>query len=148
MPAFHALAMLGPEVVGQQHHPRVQQVLVLEDLVVEVVLGGQAERARLDAHVDVFRHQHDLALRELLLQGADHAQDLVIRLALRQAVRQLDLVELGLQEQLALRIAVAQLGQRQALVEHAIGAAHQCVQRAAHGAGVARDFAHALLVVV
>ncbi|MNN06191.1 hypothetical protein D3C81_1189730 [compost metagenome] len=148
LPAFHALAMPGPEVAGQLHDAGVEQVLVFQDLVVVVVFSRQPQCARLDAHVDVFGHQHHLALGVLLLQRADHAQDLVVGLALRQALGQLDLVQAGLEEQLALRVAVAERGQRQPVVEHAVGAGDQRVERAADHPRVAGDFAHALLVVV
>src|SRR5688572_1428226 len=42
-----------PEILGQGPHAGVEEVGVLQHLVVVVVLGGEAERARLDAHVDV-----------------------------------------------------------------------------------------------
>ncbi len=64
----------------QLAHAGVEQVGVLQHLVVEVVLGVEAQRARLDAHVDVFGHQDDLALRLLCLQVHHHADDLVVGL--------------------------------------------------------------------
>ena len=52
----------------------VEDVRILQHLVVEIVLGGQPQRTRLDAHVDVFGHQDDLPLRLLPLQRHDHAE--------------------------------------------------------------------------
>jgi hypothetical protein len=49
-----------------------------------------------------------------LAQGLDHAQDLVVGLALRQAVGELEVDEGGLEEQLAAGLAVAGARQRDA----------------------------------
>jgi hypothetical protein len=76
--------VLVPEVVRQLDDARVQQVGIFQHVVVEVVLGRQAQRARLDAHVDVFRHQHDGAAFLLRFQRTHHGQDLVVGLAGRQ----------------------------------------------------------------
>ena len=72
--------MLVPEVVGQGAGAGIEDVGILEHLVVEVVLGEQVEGTRLDAHVDVFRHQDDRALREFFLQVDNHREDLVVDL--------------------------------------------------------------------
>jgi hypothetical protein len=88
LPALHGLAMALPEVGGQRQHAGVEQVAVFQRLVVEVVLGRQAQCACLDAHVDVLGHQHHVARRGAgLAQALHHAQDLVVGLALRQARR-------------------------------------------------------------
>ena len=81
LPALHTLAVLLPEVGGQFGHAGVEEVAVLQHLVVEVVLGVNVQRAGLDAHVDVFRHQHDVALGQLLLQMQADRDDLVVGLA-------------------------------------------------------------------
>ena len=114
LPALHGLAMAVPEVGRQRQHAGVEQVAVFQRLVVEVVLGRQAQGARLDAHVDVLGHQHHVAPRLLLAQALHHAQDLVVGLALRQARRQLEVEEGGLEVELAAGLAVAGAGQRDA----------------------------------
>ena len=86
------------------------------------------------------------------LQGLDDAQDLVVRLALRQPLGQWRVDQLGLEEQVALGLAVAGARQRQAL-GHLLDAAAlevggQLVELAADLAHVAGDLGHALLVPV
>src|SRR6185503_374899 len=68
-----------------------------EDLVARIVFRGEAERLRLDAHVDVFRHQDHLALRLALLQVAHDRQDLVVGLARGERGRQVTVDRFGLQ---------------------------------------------------
>ena len=63
---------------------------------------------RLDAHVDVFRHQHDLAIRAVVLQRAHDAENLVVGLAFRQTFDRLDVGQRGLEVQAAGRLAAAQ----------------------------------------
>jgi len=101
----------------------------------------------LDTHVDVFRHQHDLAIRALLLQRANHAENLVVGLADRQPFNRLNVSQRGLEVQAAGRIAIAQRGQRQP-GGHLADVRHQCIQRTAHLTRIARHFRHALLVVI
>jgi hypothetical protein len=93
--------VLVPEIVGQGAGAGIEDVGILKHLVVEVVLGQQVECARLDAHVDVFRHQDDRALGEFLLQVDDDRQDLVVDLGGRQALRQFGADRLGLQVEAA-----------------------------------------------
>jgi hypothetical protein len=76
--------VLVPEVFGQGAGAGVKDVGILQHLVVEVVLGEQVEGARLDAHVDVFRHQNDWTFREFLLQVDDYRENLVVDLGGRQ----------------------------------------------------------------
>ena len=59
VPALEPTLHLVPEGGGEFRAARVHHVGVVEDLVVEVVLGGDPQRGRLDAHVDVFAHEHD-----------------------------------------------------------------------------------------
>ncbi|EOA05532.1 dehydrogenase [Herbaspirillum frisingense GSF30] len=149
LPRLHALAVLVPEVVRQLLDARVQQVGIFQHVVVEVVFGGQANGTRLQAHVDVLGHQHHRTLRILLVQRPDHAQDLVVGLALGQTFRQGGILQLGLEVQAALGILVAQLGERNAQVDGILGdVGHQRIQRTRDLARIAGDFGHALLVVV
>jgi len=46
---------------GRASDAGIQQVAVFQRLVVLVVVGGQAQSTRLDAHVDVLGHQHHFA---------------------------------------------------------------------------------------
>ncbi len=141
--------MLVPEIVRQLHDARVQQIGIFQHMIVEVLFGRQAHRTRLDAHVDVFRDQHDGAPRILQFQRTHYTEDLVIGFAERQSFRQADVLQFGLEEQAAARILVAQFGQGYALVDCMIfDAADQSVQRTRYLAGIARDFRHAFLVVV
>ena len=152
LPALHRLAVALPEVGRQRQHAGVQQVAVLERLVVEVVLGRQAQRTRLDAHVDVLRHQHDIAPLLLFAQRLDDAEDLVVGLALRQADRQVDVDQIGLEVQLAAGFAVTGLVEGQTVAQAGrIAARHvggERVEVAADLARIARDLGHPALVAV
>jgi hypothetical protein len=147
LPAFHALRVLRPEVLGQGADAGIEQVFVFENLVVEIVFCGQAERVRLDAHVDVFRHQHDKLILPVALQRADHAENLVVGLALRQALDGFDLRELRLEIQAAQRFEAAQARQRNAFGNRP-RVRDERVECTAHLTRVACDLRHPLLVVV
>ena len=140
--------MLVPEIRRQFAHAGVEQVGVLEHLVVEIILGGQAQRARLDAHVDVLGDQDHLALGVGFLQVLDHADDLVVGLAGGKPRRQLAVDRLGLQEQPAGRLLVAGVVERDALGDVLDGLGNDLVEEAARLARVARDLRHAFLVGV
>ena len=137
-----------PEVRRQFAHAGVEEVDILQHLVVEIVLGGEPQRTRLDAHVDVFGHQDDLPLRLLPLQGHHHADDVIVRLAQGERLGKRAVQRLGLQEQLARggirRVAL----ERDARVDLAGDAADDFVEVAARLARVARDFRQAFLVAV
>ena len=148
LPRFHLLAVRVPEVGRQLAHAGVEQVGVLQHLVVEVVLGRQRQRTRLDAHVDVLGHQDHLAARVGFLQMADHGEDLVVGLAAGQRRGQLAVDRLGLQEQAAGRLLVALRRQRDAIVDVGLAVVEQTIEEAADLTRVARDLRHALLVVV
>ena len=124
-----------PEVGRQRQHTRVQQVAVFECLVVEIVLSGQAQCTRLDAHVDVLGHQHHIAARQGLAKAHHHTQNLIVGFALGQAGGQLDIEQGGLEIELAAGFAVASLGQGNAFlgVAQAVGGQH---------VEVATDLAH------
>jgi hypothetical protein len=53
-PGLHVLAVRVPEIRREFAHSGVEEIGVLQYLVVEIVLRGEAERAGLDPHVDVF----------------------------------------------------------------------------------------------
>ena len=72
-----------------------------------VVFSGEPQRTRFDAHVDVFRDQHHFARCVPDAQCFDHAQNLVVCLALRQAGGEGEVQRLGLKEQAATYIHVA-----------------------------------------
>jgi hypothetical protein len=92
---------LVPEIGAQFAHAGVQEVAVFEDLVVEVVLRLQPERAGLDAHVDVFGDEDYRTLRMSPLQVDDDCQNLVVDLGGRQSCREVAGDRFGLQEQTA-----------------------------------------------
>ena len=56
LPALNFLSMGGPKIGGQGHRARIQQITVFQCFVVLVIVGGKAQRAGLDAHIDVLRH--------------------------------------------------------------------------------------------
>ena len=85
LPAFHTLAMPIPEVGRQLQDARIKQVGVFNDLIIEIVLSPQTQGAGLDAHVDVFGHQDDIAIGPSLLQCVDHTEDLIVSLGRCQA---------------------------------------------------------------
>jgi len=148
LPALHALAVLVPEAGGQLAHAGVEDVGVLQHLVVVVVLDGQAQCARLHAHVDVLGNQHHLARLVQLLEAAHHAEDLVVGLACRQVGRQRGSHRLRLEVKAAARIRVAERGQRNALLDRTLARLDQRIEHAADLPRVARHLAHALLVAV
>ncbi|TXT23036.1 MAG: Dehydrogenase [Gallionellaceae bacterium] len=148
LPGFHVGAVFIPEILRQRQHTAIQQVGVFQHLVVEIVLRGQPERARLDAHVDVFADQDHRALRLLLLQEQHHAEDGVVGLAVLQRGRQLVGDKLGLQEQPPGGGMAALCLQRDALADIVRGFTDDRIEKAAGLAGVARDFRHALLAVI
>ena len=106
LPRLHALTVLVPEVGRQFEDAGIEQVGVFQHLVVEVVLRLQPECSRLDAHVDVFRHQNDFALRVQALQVNHHGEDLVVGLGGGQPGRQIARDGLGLQEEAAAGLLV------------------------------------------
>ena len=148
LPRLHALAVLVPEIGGQGAGAGVEDVGILEYLVVEVILGQQVERARLDAHVDVFGHQNDRAPGEFLLQVDDDRQDLVVDLGGWQALRQFCADRFGLQEQAAAGQFLGGAVEVDAFLDVDTVMGEHFVKRARSLAGVAGDFRHALLVVV
>ena len=111
------LPFLSQKLARQLQDAGVEDVGVLEHLVVVVVLGRQAERARLHAHVDVLRHQDHVAVGVAVLQPAHHAEDLVVGLAHGQAGRQRRLGGLRLEEQAPGGVLVAERGQRDAVLD-------------------------------
>ncbi len=149
LPGFEVLAVRVPETGFEPAHAGVEEVVVLQHLVVGVVLGGEAERARLDAHVDVFRHQDHAARGLLLLQVAHHREDLVVGLAGRQRRRQVAVDRLGLQEQAPAgrRPVLARLDRQPGGDIAALGR-DDLVEEAARLARVARHVRKALLVAV
>ena len=152
LPALHGLPMGGPKIGGQRVGACVKQVAIVQGFVVLVVVSRQAQRTGFDAHVDVFGHQHHLTrgwlLAVLLAQGIHYAQNLVVRLALRQARRQRVVQRLGLEEQLAFGFAMAGGIELQAHANVGAVAAGQGVQTAAGLARVAGHFSHAFFVAI
>src|SRR5207302_9283983 len=77
----------------------IEEIGVLENLVVEVILGRDPDRMRLDAHVDILGYEDDAALRVQPLQVYHDRDDLVVGLAAGERWRQGGRDRLGLQEQ-------------------------------------------------
>ena len=148
LPRLHALGVAFPKCLVQFAGAGIEQIGILEHLVVEVVLRLEAQRAGLDAHVDVLRHQDHLALRRSFGQVQDDAEDLVVAASGRQAVGQADTDRLGLQEQPAGGQAARRSVELDALGDAVFARTDDLVEAAAGLTRVARHFGHALLVVV
>jgi hypothetical protein len=157
LPALNRLPVCGPKVCRQRHGARIQQVTVFQCFVVLVIVGSQAQRPRLNPHIDVFGHQHHLpctgfgVTRQcciLLAQRLHHAQNLVVCFPLGEAGWQGIVQCLGLKKQLALGFPVARGVELQASADVGTGCTCQRVQRPAGLAGVARDLGHAFLVAI
>ena len=147
LPRFHAFAVRVPEIGRQFAHPGVKQVGVFEHLVIEIVFGGQPQRARLDAHIDVFRHQNNLAFGVVLGQKQHHAQNLVIHFAGRHTQRDVAGDGLSLQIQAPGRGIVAEGLERDAFFD-VIELGHHFIQKTTGLARVARHFGHAFFVQI
>ena len=121
LPGFHVLAVLVPEIARQLAHAGVEQVGVFEHLVVEIILGGEAQRARLDAHVDVLGHQDDLrALDAASCRCLTTPMIWLSALPLGSGAGRLAVDRLGLQEQPSGGGLVAVCCQRDAVVDVAL----------------------------
>ena len=123
-----------------------------EDLVVEVVLGGEAERARLDPQIDVLGDQDHVATWVVAREVHDDRDDLVVGLAAGERGRQRCRDRLGLQVQPSRRGVAGFLRQRDTLHDRLVAGtgepAHQLVEKARRLPRVARNLGDALLVVV
>ena len=140
LPALHALAVLLPEVSGQLLHAGVEEVGILKHLVVEIVLGIDVERARLDAHIDVLRHQRDVPFGLFFLQMQADRDDLVVGFSGGKRCGQLHADRLGLQEQTPGRRTVRSFGQRNAVLDAVLKPAHQVIEKTRGLPRVAIDF--------
>ena len=81
LPRFDAFAVAIPEIGRKLAHARVEEIGVLEHLVVEIILGGEAQRVGLDPHVDVLRDQNDVAPRMRAGELHHNGDDVVVGLA-------------------------------------------------------------------
>ena len=70
------------------HHACARVELMVIDLVVVEILGGDAEDVGLDAQVQVLRHQEDPS-DKLLAQAVGHGEDPVVRLLRVEAGREI-----------------------------------------------------------
>ena len=68
LPGFHVLAVLVPKIFWQLAHAGVEQIGILQNLVIKIIFRRHPNRARLDAHIDVFGHQHHTAFGVVMLQ--------------------------------------------------------------------------------
>ena len=152
LPGLHALAVAVPEIGRQLAHAAIEKVGVLENLIVEVILGRDPDRMRLDAHVDVLGYEDDAALRMHTLQVYYDRDDLIVGLAAGERWRQRGRDRLGLQEQPAAGRASARGLERNTARDIAAADRHcggnQLVEVARSLARVARNFGDAFLVVV
>ena len=107
-PGVHFLAVFAPEIIGQRCRAGKQDIDVIEDLVIEIVFRVDTEDCRLDAQVDVFGHQRDMAIGLLDLQGQRVGEDGVVGNRPGQIVRQYIAHRPGLEKQPAgLRLGFA-----------------------------------------
>jgi len=122
LPRLHVLAVGLPEVGGQLKAAGIEQVCIIDDLVVEVVLGPQAHGMGLDANVDVFGDQDNLALRILGLECTDHTQNEIVGLEGGQSCNGRHLQLLGLEIEPSGGIAVANAIQSNAAIQMLLAA--------------------------
>ncbi len=148
LPRLHALAVPVPEIRRQLAHPAVEEIGVLQHLVVEIVFRGDAERTRLDPHVDVFRHQDHAALGVQMLQVHHDREDLVVGLAVRERGGQHGGDDFGLQVQPPGGGAAGLHRQRNAFDDAVRHRGDELVEEARSLPRIARDFGDAFLVVV
>ena len=154
LPGLEAAAGTIPEIRRQLLHARVEEVGVLDGLVAVVVLGVHADDRRLDAQVDVLRHQRHARLRVLALQRHGVREDRVVGAVTGQRVGQPGRHLSCLEEQAPGRRLLATVhrlggGQFEPAVDLLLGrAGHQLVEEATHLAHVARRLRHAFLARV
>jgi hypothetical protein len=148
LPGFQAFAVGIPEIGWQFHAAGVEEVGILQHLVVEIVLCVEAQRAGLDAHVDILGDEDHRALRLLFVQMQRHGDDLVVGARRRQGGRQHAVDRVGLEEQAPARQVVGRAGQVDAMPNRFFAAADDLVEHATGLTRVARHFRHALLVGV
>ena len=148
LPALDRTAMGSPNIGRKRQGAGIQQVAIFQRFVVLVVVGGEAQRARLDSHVDVFGHQDDLSWSVLLAKGLHHAKDLVVCFSLRQAGGQCVTQQLRLEEQFAASRAVTGRAERQTRRDVSAVVPGQCIKRAAGLPGIPRHFGHALFMAI
>ena len=98
VPGFYACIALAEETLRQRVDTAEQQVRVIQDLVVVVVLGLEADDCRLDAQVDVFGYQRYTA-RIAFGQRQRRGEDGVVGRILGNEVVAARFEWLGLQEQ-------------------------------------------------
>ena len=150
LPRFDAFAVPIPEIGGKLAHTGIEEVGVLEHLVVEIILGGEAQRVGLDPHVDILRDENDAApgmgARKLHHDG----DNVVVGLAARERRWQRHRNRFGLQEQTPGRGAARFLGQRNPLHDRAVRRLRgdELIQKTRCLTRIARDFGHAFLVRV
>ncbi len=137
-----------PEIGRQLARAAVEQIGVLEHLVIEIILGGEPQRARLDPHIDILADQNHLALGMGFLQMFDYADDLVIGLAACQTRGQLAADRLCLQKQASRSVAAVVCMQLDAVLDVVLGCAYDFVEKAARLPRIARDLRHTFLVIV
>jgi hypothetical protein len=121
----------------QLRHAVVEQARIVQHLVVQVVLRPNAEHARLDAQIDVLRHDY---------QRDRRAQDAVVGFASRERGRKGMAHVLGLKEYPS-RVPVcgpARQGKPRADAV-LIGLVDEIVEEPAHVPRVSRHLGHALL---
>ena len=146
--------MVFPKIHRQGKLAVVQHVYVVNHLIVEVVFGVQTERARLDAHIDVFRDQYDRAVFVLRLHGVHDTENLVVGFAHGQCFDQFGITaadQLGLEKQSAQLVGEADFierVQRDALFQIVRAGSHQLIEHTRDRATIARGFGRAFFVRV
>ena len=140
--------MFVPKAGRQFAEAAIEQIGVFEHLVVEIILRFEAQRTRLDAHVDVLGDQDDGAFGVQALLVDDHGEDLVVGLGGGQTGRQIGRNRLRLQEQASARQLLRGAEKFDTVFDAIVVTADDVVENAGDLAGVARDFRKSLLVVV
>ncbi len=137
----------GRLIRGNARDSGVEQVDVVQNLVDEIVLGGDAEHPRFDPQVDVLGNNDDFRAGAIAAKRDGGIQYIVIRRMSRQRLRQLVGTGAGLEIKPSAS-AGAVFQRNAALHPVAVGAADQLIQNPARLAHVSRRFRHAFLAGV
>ena len=135
---------------GKPLHAADQQIGIFDGLVAGIILRVHADDRRLDAQIDVLRHQRHPGAGEFLLQRQSIGENGVVGPVPRQARRQHRFEQLRLEEQPTAGRTLAVIDrhrgrQRESAIDLLLRRiAHQLVEEAAHLAHVAGRLRQAL----
>ncbi|OPZ10934.1 MAG: hypothetical protein BWZ07_02355 [Alphaproteobacteria bacterium ADurb.BinA280] len=138
-----------PKIHRKLSRPTVEQIEIIKRPIILVVFGRNPRDGCLDAHVDVFGHQHDFRARALLAQPDDRQQDLIVPARITLVPRHTFAIRLKEQPaDIAVRAQVQRLWaqQTESLMDIACAVSfNQFVDESTHLARIAGNFGRTLL---